>query len=341
MTNKVVMISRGEGETELIESQMQGLDYDLEVHSVESEGEAIEAIKGAEVIINQGVPLPREVIEEIDEGQAIVSFGHGFNHIDHEAATDQGVMVVNSAGFCSEEVSNHAITMLLACAKKLTILNDLVKAGRWGADTRNAIMPMVPIDGNVLGLVAFGNIARAAARKAKAFGIEVIAYDPYVAPWIAKEYGVRLVGSLEELAAESDFVSIHTPLNNQTRGLIGADFFRAMKPTAYLINTCRGPVVDEAALIEALKAGELAGAGLDVFEEEPTAPDNPLFEMDNVIVTPHSAGSSSRSRVAAQVQVGQETARLLRGTLPMSLVNPEVRHRIDERPAALNPSIQQ
>lgn len=341
MTNKVVMISRGEGETELIESQMQGLDYDLEVHSVESEGEAIEAIKGAEVIINQGVPLPREVIEEIDEGQAIVSFGHGFNHIDHEAATDQGVMVVNSAGFCSEEVSNHAITMLLACAKKLTILNDLVKAGRWGADTRNAIMPMVPIDGNVLGLVAFGNIARAAARKAKAFGIEVIAYDPYVAPWIAKEYGVRLVGSLEELAAESDFVSIHTPLNNQTRGLIGADFFRAMKPTAYLINTCRGPVVDEAALIEALKAGELAGAGLDVFEEEPTVPDNPLFEMDNVIVTPHSAGSSSRSRVAAQVQVGQETARLLRGTLPMSLVNPEVRHRIDERPAALNPSIQQ
>ena len=249
-------------------------------------------------------------------------------------------MVVNSAGFCTEEVSNHAITMLLACAKKLTILNDLVKAGKWGAETRDAIVPMVPIDGNVLGLVAFGNIARAAARKAKAFGIEVIAYDPYVAPWIAKEYGVRLVGSLEELAASSDFVSVHTPLNNQTRGLIGADFFKAMKSTAYFINTCRGPVVDEAALIDALRNKEFAGAGLDVFEEEPTAPDNPLFDFDNVIVTPHSAGSSSRSRVAALVQVGQETARILRGTLPMSLVNPEVRHKITERPMGLNPSTQ-
>ena len=341
MAQKVVMLSRGEPDTDLIESQMQGLDYELEVHSVQSEGEAIEAIKGAEIIINQGIPLPREVIEEIDEGQAIVSFGHGFNHIDHEAATDQGVMVVNSAGFCTEEVSNHAITMLLACAKKLTILNDLVKAGKWGPETRAASVPMMPIDGNVLGLVAFGNIARAASRKAKAFGIEVIAYDPYVAPWIAKEYGVRLVGSLEELAASSDFISVHTPLNNQTKGLIGADFFKAMKPTAYFINTCRGPVVDEAALIAALTTGELAGAGLDVFEEEPTSPDNPLSKFDNVIVTPHSAGQSTKSLVQGQLQVGQETARLLRGTLPMSLVNPEVRHKIAERPLGLNPSTQQ
>ncbi len=340
MTQKVVMLSRGEPDTELIETQMQGIDYEFEVHSIESEGEAMEAVKGADVIIDQGIVLTREIIEEIDQGQAIVSFGHGFNHIDHEAATDQSVMVVNSAGFCTEEVSNHAITMLLACAKKLTILNDLVKAGKWGAETRDAIVPMVPIDGNVLGLVAFGNIARAAARKAKAFGIEVIAYDPYVAPWVAKEYGVRLVGSLEELAASSDFISVHTPLNNQTRGLIGADFFKAMKSTAYFINTCRGPVVDEAALIDALRNKEFAGAGLDVFEEEPTAPDNPLFDFDNVIVTPHSAGSSSRSRVAALVQVGQETARILRGTLPMSLVNPEVRHKIAERPMGLNPSTQ-
>ena len=340
MTQKVVMLSRGEPDTELIETQMQGIDYELEVHSIESEGEAMEAVKGADVIIDQGIVLTREIIEEIDQGQAIISFGHGFNHIDHEAATDQSVMVVNSAGFCTEEVSNHAITMLLACAKKLTILNDLVKAGKWGAETRDAIVPMVPIDGNVLGLVAFGNIARAAARKAKAFGIEVIAYDPYVAPWIAKEYGVRLVGSLEELAASSDFISVHTPLNNQTKGLIGADFFKAMKSTAYFINTCRGPVVDEAALIEALRNKEFAGAGLDVCEEEPTAPDNPLVDFDNVIGTPHSAGSSSRSTVAAGVQVGHETARILRGTLPMSLVHPEVRHKIAERPMGLNPSTQ-
>ena len=245
-------------------------------------------------------------------------------------------MLVNTAGFCNEEVSNHVILMLLACAKKLTLLNNMVKAGRWGAETRGAMSPMVSIDGQTLGLVALGNIARATARKARVFGLDVIAYDPYVEPWIAKEYQVRLVPSLEDLASESDFVSLHTPLNSETRKPIGESFFRAMKPTAYLISTCRGPVVDEAALIRALDSGELAGAGLDVFEEEPTPADNPLLKMDNVMVTPHSAGTSDRSNIAVQVQVGEETARLLRGTTPMSIVNPEVRHRNTDRPAGVN-----
>ena len=336
MTTKVVMIARTNPNPKIVEAEMSGLDYDLEVHQVASQGEAIEAIKGADIIINQGVALPREVIEEIDQAQAIVSFGHGFNHIDHHAATDQGVMLVNTAGFCNEEVSNHVILMLLACAKKLTLLNNMVRAGRWGVETRRAMSPMVSIDGQTLGLVAFGNIARATARKARLFGLDVIAYDPYVEPWTAKEYQVRLVPSLEDLATESDFVSLHTPLNSETRKLIGESFFRAMKPTAYVISTCRGPVVDEAALIRALDSGELAGAGLDVFEEEPTPADNPLLKMDNVIVTPHSAGTSDRSNIAVQVQVGEEMARLLRGTSPMSIVNPEVRHRITDRPAGVN-----
>ena len=337
MTLKISVISgSGEADTGLIEEQIQGMDYELDKFEVTSDGEAIEAMAGADIVINAGVELSREVIEETEGVQAILVGSHGFNHIDHEAATDQGIMVVNSAGFCTEEVSNHAILLLMSCAKKLTQLNDLVKAGKWGAETRAAIMPMAQIYDQTLGLVAFGNIARAVARKAQAFGMDVIAYDPYCPPWIAREYRVRLVGSLEELAAESDFVSVHTPLNNQTRGLLGADFFRAMKPTAYFVNTCRGPVVDEAALIAALQDGEIAGAGLDVFEEEPTYPENPLLKMDNVVVTPHSAGSSNISRIRSGAQVGQETSRLLRGTFPMSVVNPEVRHAIEARPAAQN-----
>ena len=337
MTLKISVISgRGEADTELIEEQIQGLDYELEKYECSSDGEAIEAMAGADIVINAGVELSREVIEETEGVQAILVGSHGFNHIDHEAATDMGIMVVNSAGFCTEEVSNHAITMLLACAKKLTRLNDLVKDGKWGAETRAAIMPMGPIYGQTLGLVAFGNIARAAARKAQAFGMDVITYDPYCPPWITREYRVRQVSSLEELASDSDFVSVHTPLNNQTRGLLGASFFAAMKPTAYIINTCRGPVIDEAALIAALQNGEIAGAGLDVFEEEPTYPENPLLKMDNVIVTPHSAGSSNMSRIRSGVQVGQETSRLINGTFPMSVVNPEVRHSIEGRPAATN-----
>ena len=334
--HKVAYIGRAEPDTTLIENGLEGLDYEIDISIVETQGEIIEACKGADVILNGGVEMPREVIEEIDTAQAIIVGSHGFNHIDHNAATDQGVMIINSAGFCTEEVSNHAILMLMACAKKLTILHNLVREGRWGADTRNAIMPMAPIDGQTLGLVAFGNIARAAARKAQALGMDVITYDPYCPPWITKEYRVKPVATLEELAADSDFVSVHVPLNDETRKLIGADFFKAMKPTAYFINTCRGPTVDEAALIEALRDGEIMGAGLDVFEEEPTPADNPLLKMDNVIVTPHSAGSSNNSRVTSPIRVGQETARVLNGSFPMSLVNPEVRSKLPIREAALN-----
>lgn len=333
---RISMISRGSANPDIIEKQLEGLEYELDTYACRSPGEAIEAIKGADIIINQGVPMPREVIQEIDKAQAIVSFGHGFNHIDHNAATEQGVMVVNSAGFCTEEVSNHAIMMLLACAKKLPILNSLVKAGKWDEQLRQVMLPMVPIDGQTLGLVGLGNIGRTTSRKARVFGLEVIAYDPYVQPWIAKEYRVELAPTLEELARRSDFVSMHTPLNNETRKLIGASFFKAMKPTAYFINTCRGPTVDEAALIKALQEGEIAGAGIDVFEREPTPVDNPLLKLDNVIVTPHSAGTSNRSRIAAQMQVGQETARLLKGTRPMSVVNPDVFTKVPLRPVAVN-----
>jgi D-3-phosphoglycerate dehydrogenase / 2-oxoglutarate reductase len=333
---RISMIARGRPSTDIIEQQLAGLEYDLDTYECRSSGEAIEAIKGADIIINQGVPMPREVIQGIDQAQAIVSFGHGFNHIDHDAATEQGVMVVNCAGFCTEEVSNHAIMLLLACAKKLAILNNLVKAGKWDAQLRQVMLPMVPIDGQTLGLVGFGNIGRATSRKARVFGLEVIAYDPYVPPWIAKEYRVELVPTLDALAHRADFVSMHTPLNHETRKLIGASFFAAMKPTAYFINTCRGPTVDEAALIKALQDGQIAGAGIDVFDTEPTPADNPLLKLDNVIVTPHSAGTSSRSRVAAQAQIGQETARLLKGTRPMSVVNPDVLGKLPPRPAALN-----
>jgi D-3-phosphoglycerate dehydrogenase len=243
-------------------------------------------------------------------------------------------MVVNTAGFCTEEVSNHAIMLLLACGKKLTVLNDVVKTGRWSRDTRAEIGSMGAIDGQTLGLIGLGNIARATARKAKVFGLEVIAYDPFIEPWIAKEYRVELVSSMEELARRSDHVSVHVPLNPRTRKLVGESFFRAMKTTAFIINTCRGPTIDEQAMIKALQDGEIAGAGLDVFEVEPTPADNPLLAMDNVIVTPHSAGTSVVSRAAAPIQIGQEAARIVRGKWPMSLVNPQVRARIPGRAPA-------
>lgn len=334
--HRVSYITGADTDVALIEEGLANLDYELDVHVCKSDDETIEAIKGADVIINNHVPMPRRVIQEIDTAQAIVSNGTGFDQIHDNTATEKGIMIVNTAGFVTEEVANHAIMMLLACAKKLTILHELVRVGEWEAATRENLSDLPPIDGQVLGLVGLGNIGRATARRAQVFGLEVIAYSPHCLPWDAKEYRVELVASLDDLAARSDFVSLHTQLNNETRQMIGERFFKSMKPTAYVINTCRGLVVDEQALISALQDGEVAGAAIDAFEQEPTPADNPLLKMNNVIVTPHSGGSSSRDRAAAYSRLGQEAARILKGTWPMSLVNPEVRSNIGLRPPGTN-----
>ena len=333
---KISFVAGAAFDTSDIEAEMGGLDYDLDTHVCGASGEVIEAVKGADIIITWALAMPREVIEAIDRAQAIVSFGHGFDKIDHEAAAERGIMVANTAGIVSEEVANHAIMLLLACARKLTVLDRQTRRGEWLGGAITDLLPMPRLYGEVLGLVGLGSIGRATAMRALPFGLEVIAYDRYVEPWLAREVRVELVDSLEELASRSDFVSMHTPLNDDTRHIAGESFFRAMKPTAYLINTSRGGTVDEKALVEALRNGEIAGAGLDVFEEEPAGAGNPLFAMDNVILTPHTAGLSSESFGNGSAQIGQETARILRGTLPMSLVNPDVLARIPQRPPATN-----
>ena len=334
--HKVVLATvRGEANTALIEQGLAGLDYELDVQFCSNDGETIEAVKGADLILNSGVQMGRKVIEEIDKAQGIISSGHGFNQIDEIAATDHGIMVVNCAGFCSEEVSNHNIMMILALGKNLVVLDRQVRTGWWWK-TQKELLPMPPIDRQTLGMVGFGNISRPTCRKAKVLGMEVITYDPYCPPWIAHEYRVELVPSLEELARRSDFVCMQVPLNSETRKLVGESFFRAMKPTAFFINTCRGPTVDEQALIKALQNGEIAGAGIDVFEQEPLSAANPLLKMDNVIVTPHSAGTSDLSIPASRVRVGQEAARILKGMMPMSLANPDVRSKLASRPMAVN-----
>lgn len=329
---RIAYVSQGDVDVSPIEKELVGIDYDLDVHVCASEGEVIEAIKGADVIINMSVAMPREVIEEIDTAKAIVNIGHGFDNVDDEAATDNGVMVVNTAGWVTEEVANHTILMLLACAKKLTILNDSVKTGDWYANTLADTGSIPPIYGQVFGLVGMGNIGRATVRRAQTFGLDTVVYDPYLPEWTAREYRVSLAPSLEELASQSDFVAILTPLNSETRKMLGGRFFKAMKPTAYFINCCRGGTVDEAALIKALRDKEIAGAGIDVFEEEPTPFDNPLLKMDNVVVTPHTAGLSDIGIIEGKRRLGEEAARILKGTSPMSLVNPSVRANVLIRP---------
>ena len=297
----------------------------------ESDGELIEALKDADVAINHGHGFKPEFFQYMGNNgrcKGLVSFGHGYDAMDLQSAVDNGVILANTASFGTEEVSNHTIMLLLVCSRKFVLQNKLTKSGTW---TREHLAPMGHISGQTLGIIGLGNIGRAVARKARAFGLNVIGYDPFVSSWDAKEYGVEVVGSPIDIARQSDYVSPHTYLTDETRHMIGKDFIAAMKPTAYVINCSRGPVVDEAELIKALQEGRLAGAGLDVFEKEPVDPANPLLQMDNVAVTNHYASYSEVAWERGNTQLGEEAIRIALGQWPMSLINPDVRSTVPPR----------
>jgi len=198
----------------------------------------------------------------------------------------------------------------------------MAREGQWYQ--ARPILSQVPrLLGQTLGLFAFGNVARCTARRAQAFGLRVIAYDPYVSELEIGAAGVEPVG-FGELLERSDYLSIHAPHNEETEHAIDAAALKRMKPTAVVINTARGPIIDEAALIEALQSGVIAGAGLDVLEQEPPSNNNPLLTMENVLVTPHIASATTRMRPETRRRVGREVALVLRGKWPMSCVNPTV-----------------
>ena len=305
--------------------ELSGLDVELVGADCTTEDEIIGAATDADVVLMAGAQITRRVMEALPKCQAIIFGSVGFDGVDVDAATDNSIIVVNSPAreWCVEEVSNHAVTLLLACAKKLMLFNNWTKQGRWG-DCKRVQAPMGSIHGQTLGLIACGDIGQMTARKAQCFGLKTLGYDPYMDESIAKEHGIDLV-SLPELLKESDYVSVHTPLNKETRHLIGEKELKQMKPSAYLINTARGSVIDEAALVKALQEEWIAGAGLDVFEKEPADAENPLFQMDNVVVTPHTASYSDVAFTRPRVIVLQEAASILSGRWPKNVVNRTVK----------------
>jgi D-3-phosphoglycerate dehydrogenase len=292
-----------------------------------TEDEVIRVARDADAILVVNARITRRVMEALPRCQVIVRYGIGFDTIDIPAATDNGILVVNIPDFCLEEVSNHAVALLLALARKLTFASNCLRRDSWAA-CKQALVPMGSIYGQTLGIIGCGNIGRLTAKKARCFDLKIVGYDPYLDKSEAEAHGIRLV-SLPELLRESDFISLHTPYSEETRHLIGEAELRQMKPTAYLINTARGAIVDEAALIRALEADRLAGAGLDVFEPEPIALDNPLLKLDNVIATPHSASYCEASYARLKRSVGQEAARVLKGRWPKNLVNKGVKPKVN------------
>lgn len=307
-----------------------GLDIEFVPRVCRSEEDVIELTRDADAVLNARSQMTRRVIENLRKCKVMVRYGVGVDTFDIPAATEHGIVLANVPDFCIEEVSNHALMLLLACAKKLVRLDRMIKAGEWAQKRSQIISPMGRIVGQTLGLVAFGKIPRALARKALDLKLRCLAYDPYVSPEVMREHGVE-PATLEELLRESDCISVHAPLTAETRHMFGEREFRTMKPSAYFINTSRGPVVNEAALIKALREGWIAGAGLDVFEVEPLPTDSPLVEFENVILLPHSASYSDEGFQELRTRVAQEAVRVLKGYWPQNLVNPAVREKVNLR----------
>jgi D-3-phosphoglycerate dehydrogenase len=279
-----------------------------------------ELARDAEAVMVTYMPITAELIRQLPRCRIIARFGIGVDNVDVAAATQAGIVVTNVPDYCIDEVSDHALALLLALARRLLPADRAVRAGVWSV---SALTPIHRLRGRVLGLVGFGKIARALARKAQALGLEVLAYDPYLPPEAIEAQGARPVG-FQELLERSDFISIHAPLTPETRHLFNEEAFGKIKPGAFLINTARGPIVDERALLRALESGRLAGAALDVLEQEPPPADAPLLRREDVLITPHIAFYSEESLVELQTKAAEEVVRVLQGQVPRNPVNPEV-----------------
>lgn len=301
----------------------------------QTEEEIIKAARDADFILTFKKPVTRKVIEQLERCRLIYNIGTGYETIDMEAATEHGICVSYPDAYCSEEVAEHAMALILACARKLVRLDRAVRDGKWESYEKreirfNILPPMLPIRGKTLGLIGFGRIARKLVPKAKGFEMRVLALDPYVPASVFDEYGVEAV-PLDYLLENSDFLSVHAAFTSDARHMLGAEQFQRMKPTAYVINCARGEFIDEAALYQALSRGEIAGAALDVIQEERMLPDHPLLKLDNVIITPHTAYYSEESLARMRRRPFEEIERMVNGQWPQWLLNSEVKKKFEQR----------
>lgn len=296
-------------------------DLDFYPEQCKTEKELIELTKDADGVLNQWNYLNENVINNMEKCKVISTYGIGTDKIDVKAATKKGIYVCNVPSYGTNEVANHALAMILACSRQLVQYDRLIRKGKFGYPTLNK--KLYRLEGQVVGLIGFGKIPRSLTRKLiNTFNMKILAYDPFITEEFAKEFGATKV-DLKTLMKESDFVSVHVPLTKDTKYMVNEEMLRLMKSTAYLINCGRGAIVKEDDLVKVLKEDVIAGAGIDVFEVEPISTDDPLLQLDSVIVTPHSAYYTEESLYALQYGAAAEVARVLNGEEPVSAVNKE------------------
>ncbi len=302
-------------ETEVFRTS--GLDIELVRLQAHTSDELFPTVVDADGLLVQWVKITPQVMQQLTRCKVISRYGIGVDMVDLPAATPHGILVCNVPDYCIEEVSTHTLAFILALNRHTLIHNAHVHGGKWGGAPGGTPSRLA---GQVLGIVGLGNIGREVARKASGLGLKLLGVDPYLAPERARALGVELVG-LEELLHRSDYVTLHCPLTDETRHLISQAQLALMKPSAYLINMARGPVVDQPALVQALTAGTIRGAALDVLEQEPPAPDDPLLKLENVIITPHVASWTAEALVQLRRDTARNVVTVLKGELPRAIVN--------------------
>ena len=291
-----------------------GARFDLEPCRGQAEA-ALASVRGADVVLVRESPVPRHVIAAMDRCKAIIRYGIGIDNIDLQAARERGIVVANVPDYGTDEVSTQTLALALAVVRRLRLHDAEVRSGRWST---GVLQPMYRLRGRTLGLVGFGRIARMTLEKFSGFGFgRVLVNDPHA----RLPEGVE-AASVDDICREADMISLHAPLTPETRHLIDERRIGLMRPTAIVVNTSRGGLVDLDALHRALAAGRILGAGLDVFEHEPPDPQHPIFGLDNVAVTNHIGWYSEEAMRELQRKAAEEAVRVLRGQRPLHWVNP-------------------
>jgi len=317
---KVVITDHRFASVEIQQKVLSEIGAELVVGQAKSEDEIIEIARDAHGILVARSNISARIISALENCKVMVRYGVGVDNIDLPAATQKGIMVSNVLDYCVDEVADHALALILSLARKIVFSARRVQAGEW---TIQNLKPLKRLSGQTVGVVGYGRIGKMLAMKASAVGFKVLAHDPFVAAAGPEDDGINFV-DLETLLRESDFVSLHTPLTEDTAGMIGKERLDQMKDSACLVNVSRGALIDEAALITALTEKRIAGAGLDVLVEEAANPDNPLQKMEQVIVTSHTAFYSEEAIQDLQEKAARKVVSALSGHIPDPLVNPEV-----------------
>jgi len=290
----------------------------VEVHNLGDEAETIEILRDADGILVNLHPLPGTVIQELQKCRVISRYGVGYDNVSVETATAKGIWVARVPDYCLEDVSDQALALLLGCVRKVAFKDRRIREGAWNLHREQ---PSYRIAGKTLGLIGYGAIARTLHRKLSGFGLDrVLVFDPYLDPQKIEENGAESV-NLRTLLKTSDYVSIHAPLSEETRGLIGSRELSLMKKTAILVNTSRGPLLEEKAVAEALAGGKIAAAGLDVFETEPLPDDSPLRQLNSVILSDHAGWYSEESVAELKTKAALNVLEVLKGGKPIYPVN--------------------